>query len=290
MNIANSFAKLISRIQPSDAEIALAQQHINTIKTRLNAAFKVRKVPIGGSYSRKTFTRLNSDVDLFAVIARSDITWGGTYQGSESILEHFRNELSSRLPNTDVGRVVHAVVVPFSQGPSIDVFPAVFDKMLNGRPQYAIPDGRDGWMPTSPEAHNLYIGNANERSLGKLRRVAQLMKHCRQCSSTRLALSSFHIEILLASSNICTGIKSYAACITQVLRTLAERECRSLQDPLGIAGLIPAVKTESQREDATASIRNARNHANDACVADYAGDVNEAWRQWNIVFNGSFSK
>ena len=145
-------------------------------------------------------------------------------------------------------------------------------------------------MATSPERHKVYISAANERSGGKLKRVAQLMKFWRQCSSTRFALSSFHIEMLLASTKICSGIKSYAACVTEVLRNLANRECRALQDPLGISGLIPAVKTDNQREDALASVRYAREHAKDACVADYAGDSEEAWRQWNIVFNGNFPR
>jgi hypothetical protein len=290
VNIANSFGKLVARIQPSQVEVALAQQHIATIRGRLNLAFKLRKALVGGSFSRSTFIRSNSDIDLFAIIARSEITWGGKYQNSETILDHFRTELSGRFPNTNVVRDVHAVVVPFSHGPSVDVVPAVFDRMVDNRPQYFIPDGAAGWMPTSPETHNLFLAKANERSLGKLRRVAQIMKFWRECSSTRFALSSFHIEILLASSNICVGVKSYAACVVQILRNLAERECRAIQDPLGIAGLIPAVKTENQREDATTSIRYARDHANDACVADYASDSDEAWRQWNIVFNGNFPK
>lgn len=290
MNIANCFLKLIPRIQPTPAEIALAQQHIATIRVRLNSTFKLSKVLVGGSFSRGTLIRGASDVDLFAVIARSEATWGNRYESSETILNHFRTELARRLPNTPVGRDVHAVVVPFSQGPSVDVVPAIFDQMINGRPQYLIPDGDGEWMPTSPERHNLYIQNANERSGGKLKRVAQILKFWRQCSSTRLAMSSFHIEMLLASSGICIGVKSYAAFITSVLRNLAERECRALQDPVGIAGLIPLVKTENQLENALASVKYARNHANEACVADYAGDSDEAWQRWNTVFNGNFPR
>ncbi|TAL05107.1 MAG: nucleotidyltransferase [Verrucomicrobia bacterium] len=290
MNIANCFLKLIPRIQPTAAEIALAQQHISTIRARLNTTFKLSKVLVGGSFSRGTLIRGVSDVDLFAVIARSEATWGNRYESSETILNHFRTELSRRLPTTDIGRDVHAVVVPFSQGPSVDVVPALFDQMINGRPQYLIPDGNGDWMPSSPEAHNRYIFNANERSGGKLKRLAQILKFWRQCSSTRSAMSSFHIEMLLASTGICIGVKSYAAFMTNTLRALADRECRALQDPVGIAGLISLVKTDNQLENAVASVKYARNHANEACVADYAGDSEEAWRQWNIVFQGYFPK
>jgi len=290
MNIANCFLKLIPRIQPMPAELALAQQHIATIRVRLNSAFKLSKVFVGGSFSRNTLIRGVSDIDLFAVIARSEATWGNRYESSETVLDRFRVQLAQRLPNTSLGRDVHAIVVPFSQGPSVDVVPAIFDQMINARPQYLIPDGDGSWMPTSPDRHNLYIHNANERSGGKVRRVAQIMKFWRQCSSTRFAMSSFHIEMLLASSGICIGVKSYAACVTDVLRILAERECRALQDPVDIAGLIPGVKTENQLANAVASVKYARNHAKEACVADYAQNPEEAWRQWNVVFQGYFPR
>src|ERR1039458_1087764 len=290
MNVANCFLKLIPRIQPTLAETALAQQHVATIRARLISTFSLSKVFVGGSFSRGTLIRGVSDVDLFAVIARSEATWGNRYESSETVLNRFRIELARRLPTTSIGRDVHAIVVPFSQGPSVDVVPAIFDQIVNGRSQYLIPDGDGGWMPTSPEKHNLYIHNANERSGGKVKRVAQIMKFWRQCSSTRFAMSSYHIEILLASSGICNGVKSYAACVTDALRNLAERECRALQAPADISGLIPLVKTETQLEDAVASVKYARDHAKEACVADYAGDTEEAWRQWNIVFQGYFPR
>lgn len=145
-------------------------------------------------------------------------------------------------------------------------------------------------MAACPARHNAYINAANLQSGGKLRRVAQLLKYWRECRSPRVPLSSFHIEMILASRGICRGVKTYAACVTEVLQNLASRECRALQDPLGIAGNIAAVKTDNQRESALASVKNARDHAKDACVADYAGDVEEAWRQWDIVFNYEFPK
>lgn len=290
MNVAMCFARLLSRIQPSDAEIKLAQSHLGAVTGRLKSTFKLKRVLIGGSYCRKTLVRGASDVDVFAVIARADVMWGGRYQRSETILNHFRNELALRYPHTPVRRDVHAVVVHFSKGPCVDVVPAIFDQMMKGRPQYLIPDGEGEWMAASPESHNRYIDVADVQSRHKLKRVAKLMKYWRQCSSTRGPLSSFHIEMLLASTEVCKGVKSYAACLNEALQNLSVRECRALQDPVGISGLIPAVKTQSQLEDALCSVKYARDHARNACIADYAGDTAEAWRQWNIVFKGNFPR
>lgn len=43
MNISESFATLLSRIQPTTGEISAAQGHIATIKTRLNATFTLNR-------------------------------------------------------------------------------------------------------------------------------------------------------------------------------------------------------------------------------------------------------
>jgi len=248
MNIRSCFLKLVSRIQPSAPEFELAKKHVATIATRLKSTFNLRRTLVGGSYARDTLVHGASDVDLFAVIARDDITWGGRYESSRTTLDRFRDKLAARYPHTPLRRDLHAIVVPFSEGPSVDVVPAVFDQMTGSRPQYLIPDGEGGWMATNPEKHNVYISDADEKSGGKLKRVAQLMKFWRYCCSTRFALTSFHIEILLASTGVCSGVKSYAECITEVLQNLARRECRAIQDPLGISGLIPTVKTAAQRE------------------------------------------
>jgi hypothetical protein len=291
VNIAACFGKLVNRVQPSDNEKAMAQQHLATIKTRLTATFNIRKFPASGSFGRGTFIRGGSDADLMPLISRKDFKWGDDLVTSRTALERIRVELLKRYPNTPVRTDVHAVVVPFSQGASVDVVPAVFEGMLpNNWPLYHIPDGTGGWMPSCPELHNKYIRDADARSGGKLRRVAQLVKYWRECRSPRVPLSSFHIEMLLASEGICIGVKSYAACVTETLQCIAERECRALQDPLGIAGRIRAVKTEAQRENSLASVKSSRDHAKDGCLSDYAGNVNEAWRQWDIVFNYTFPK
>jgi hypothetical protein len=291
VNIATCFGKLVNRLQPSESEKLQVQQHLYTIKNRLTTTFNIRRFLTGGSFSRDTFIRGGSDVDLFTVISKKDVTWGNGLVSSETTLNNIRAELLKRYSTTLVERDIQAVVVPFSLGACVEVVPAVFDQMLNGQlPLYLIPDGDGGWMPTCPELHANYIRQADTRSGGKLKRVAQLLKYWRESRSPRVTLSSFHIEMILASENICIGVKSYAACFTETLQLLAQRECRALQDPAGVAGYIPAVKTEAQRESTLTSVRYSRDHAKDACWRDYSGNTDEAWRQWNIVFNNTFPK
>jgi len=101
-------------------------------------------------------------------------------------------------------------------------------------------------------------------------------------------LSSFHIEMVLASEGICRSVKSYAQLVEEVLQSMAERDCAAIRDPFGISGNIPAIRTGAQRDAAVASVRSSREHAKAALIAQGHQDWHEAKRQWNIVFNYKF--
>jgi hypothetical protein len=288
MTTADSFQELLRRVAPLPSEVAAAEGHLGTIKARLSEAYSLKKYFTAGSYKRETFIRGKSDVDVLAVVARDDVRWGGSYVTSNTVLDNFKKELEGRFWNTTVYRDVQAIVVQFTDC-QVDVVPAFFAGTTDkGWPLYNIPDGAAGWMETSPELHNAYIKQEDDASGGKIRGTARLLKFWRECRDPRVPVSSFLIEMVLASAGICKGIKSYADCVTEVLQNLAARECRALQDPLGISGYLPAVKSESQREGALASVRYSRDHAKDAVQADGWYNLNEARRQWDIVFNGSF--
>lgn len=290
MTASDRFQTLLARIAPLQTEIDAAERHVATIRTRLAEAYALKGFVRAGSYSRDTFIRGGSDVDLFAVVARDDLRWGGSYVSSDTALGNFGRELKARFPSTTIRRDVHAIVLEFNDC-HVDVVPSFFAGMTPGKqPMYAIPDGRGDWMKTSPAQHNAYIRHEDEASRGKLRRVARLIKFWRECRTPRVPLSSFHIEMVLASEGICRGVKSYGECVLEVLQGLAQRECRGLQDPLGISGLLPAVKSEARRGAAVASVRYSREHAKSAVRAAYLDYHDEACRQWDIVYNGYFPK
>jgi hypothetical protein len=288
MSISQSFASLIQRIQPSANEIASARRHLETIKTRLEAVFELSSCRTTGSIARETSIHGFSDIDVFPVFRKNNFTWGGSLISSNRALEHVRQELLARYPNTALGRDVTAITVSFADGQKVDVVPALFDSMYQGKwPVYLIPDGTGGWMQTAPSLYDAYIAQANVQSGGKLRYVAQMMKFWRECRNPRVPLSSFHIEMVLAIEETCKGVKSYSECLRDILRSLTNRECRAIRDPYGIAGNIAAVKTTVQRESAFLSVKNSRDHANSAVEAE-SWSVMEARRQWNLVFNSRF--
>jgi hypothetical protein len=288
MTINESFQELIRRIQPLESEFIAARKHIATIQSLLESVFEISSFRTIGSFARDTSIRGISDTDLMAVFRKAEFTWGGSYINSNTALDNVRKALLDRYPNSDIRRDGIAIAIRFTDGRQVDVVPAMFDRMYEKWPVYHIPDGTGWWMSTSPSLYDAYISGANTQATGKLVAVAQLMKFWRECRDPRIPLSSFHIEMVLASEGVCKGVKSYAECTLDILRSLARRECRAMRDPYDIAGNIPAVKTDSQREKALASVVNSRNHASSAVTAAGNGDLQEARRQWDIVFNGNF--
>ena len=279
--------KLIRKIQPVAGERSKAMIHSLTMKSRLNKSFNLKKFTRIGSHSRGTAIKAFSDVDFMAVLSRNEAKWGGKVVNSSTVLNRLRDDLIDRYTQTTIRRDLQAVVIEFGGGQhAMDVVPAIFSRFMPKiGPVYWIPDGYDEWIETSPEIHNKFIMMANERSGSKLIRVIQLLKWWAACRTSRIPIQSFHIEMLLATANICSGIMSYAQCLHDAFKLLAERECRGLRDPLGMSGVIYAAKTDAQREEINNDVNYAFEHAKKALYAEAWKDNEEANRQWNIVFN-----
>lgn len=291
MRVAIAFNKLSNAIQPTPAGINKARLHIGSIKTRLANSFAVSRSLIIGSIARDTAVRGASDVDLLAVIRRDEIRRGDTLITSDTFIKKIRDDLNDRFPSTTVRRDGQAVVVHFGNGTEpVDVVPSIFHQFRGNSksPVYLIPDGLGGWMETAPEAHSSYLRSMNEATTGKLRKTIQLIKHWRNCRNPSLPLMSLHLELLLASSKICVGAKSYSHCLRDAFSLLKQRECRGLHDPLGISGVIYAVQTAAQHEKLVAAVDYALEHSQRAVEAESNRRWEEALHQWGIVFNGAF--
>lgn len=293
MTVAASFNTLLARIGPLDSELSLAEGHADSIRQCLANSFQLSKFQPVGSHSRGTAIRAVSDLDVFALLARDEFRNGQSMVSSDSLLKRLRTALSTRFPQTMIGRDAQVIRVDFGQGQhGVDVIPAYYagPRKQDGWPIYYIPDGNGGWMPTSPPVHNKYLKDANQRAGSKLRYTAQLVKFWRSTRSPALPMSSFHLEMILARQDVCVGAKSYAVCLFEAFAMLARRECAGLQDPQGVAGVIACASTSAKRSAALAAVQHAYDHAAKALQAEANRNLAEAYRQWDIVFNGYFPK
>lgn len=292
MTIVDRFRRLIARATPTGAEREAIARHRESVEACLESALDLIRIRLIGSVRRGTEVRGSSDLDLLVVLSRSSVQRGGAWLTSTTVLNRVRRALEDRFPNTEIGRDGQAVVVSFGDGErSIDVVPGVAcGRAADNYRLYKIPDGRDDWMPTSPGLHHRYITDADERSRGKLRNVARLVKLWRKCRTPAVPVRSFHIELLLAYSGICVGAKSYGECLRDFFALVEDRGCASLLDPLGVSGRIRGASTKALAADVVRSVAFAAKHAAKALNAEWWDDGTEAARQWDIVFNGRFPK
>jgi hypothetical protein len=291
MYVAMAFAQLMRQLDPTPLSIEKGKLHASTIKQRLASTMKVSIAHYIGSTTRNTAIRGASDVDYLTVIPREEVQWGGRWISSDALINKVRTELMGRFKMTEVRRDAQAVVVHFGGGSEpVDVVPAVFHsfKTTAKVPVYVIPDGTGGWLETAPAAHNNYINAAIERSGGKLRRVIQLIKHWRNARNPSIPLNSIHLEMLLASSSVCVGPKSYSSCLIEAFDLFHQRACRGFQDPIGLAGIFPSANTDAKLIRLINAIEHGHDHALRAYDAEIHKNWHEALRQWGIVFNGQF--
>jgi tRNA nucleotidyltransferase (CCA-adding enzyme) len=129
MSVADSFAKLIDKIQPTELEIERTVHHGKQIKNRLDESYNLRKLFFAGSFPRQTYIRGSSDIDIFAVFSRDDLRCGDRYVSSSTALVNLKTDLEVRYPSSLVYRDVHAIVIEFSDGTKVDIVPSRFHDM-----------------------------------------------------------------------------------------------------------------------------------------------------------------
>lgn len=294
-NVREGFAKYKAGLAPLASELRAAARHEDGIKARLKEDLDVKSFTRMGSQQRGTAVRGHSDVDYLAVTPLSAVQWGSGWKSSKTILAHFRESLAQRYVGTEVNIDANAVTVNFAEGDDpVDVVPAFFDTNAQGlvdgtwRPGFQIPDGLGGWMPTSPASHDLYLERADAGWGGRLRGIVQLLKGWKYARTPSLPISSFYIELRIATMNIHAVGRDDATLVATIFDELNRVECRPVRDPVRIAGNVPAASTDAKLERTQQAVAYAAQHAISAVTAERSGAIDEAFRQWRLVFNDAF--
>ena len=289
MSTAEAFRRLLFDCEFTGAEEQAYETHRDQVRRRLVSSFDVVDVVDFGSYTRGSAIRQSSDLDLLLVLRQHEVTRGGFSKSSATVLRAVRDALSERFPSTKVGLDKQAVGVDFNRGRRVEVVPAWWrEARTDGWPIYAIPDGSGSWTGTSPKRHAKYIADADRRSGGKLKHVARLLKYWRVSRASMVPINSFYVEMLMANTDICLVGSTYAECFASLLNALRELECASFEDPLGISEGVDACGSAAKQDRALAVVGASAERAMRAVEAEHRGEIREAFRLWNLVFNGTF--
>jgi hypothetical protein len=120
----------------------------------------------------------------------------------------------------------------------LNAVPAVFHSLKTAYkvPVYVIPDGDGGWLESAPQAHNNYIIAANTRSGGNCAERSSCSSIERNARTPSIPMSSIHLELVLAGTNVCAGAKGYSVCLRDCFALMHDRKCRGLNTTPRLGG------------------------------------------------------
>jgi hypothetical protein len=204
-------------------------------------------------------------------------------------LRKVRDVLDTRFPNTGVHVDTPAIVVPFGtdSSESTEVIPADFIKEdEKGNIIYEIADGSGGWMRSSPEAHNSYVKEVDEKLDGMVKPLVRFLKAWKYYRN--VPISSFYLELRVAKYASQESSIVYSIDFKRVLKLLWNNQLAALQDPKGISGYISPCSSDAKKLDALSKLETAIKRAEKALDAESQGNITEAFYWWNFVFNEKF--
>jgi len=282
--VDEGFRKFHGTLTATHEESQAAKNHRASIGTCLIKHFQMNRFFRTGSFGNGTSIRGYSDVDYFACIPTENLK-----PDSFTTLQEVQKALNSRFKHADISIRIPAVRVRFGTdaSESTEIVPASFIKIdKNDNHIYKIPDSNGGWMRSSPEAHNNYVDEVDEKFEGKVKQLVRLLKAWKYYHS--VPIRSFYLEMRVAKYASRQDFIDYSWDLKNIFKSLCGNQLAAFQDPKGIAGSISPCASEDQKPDALSKLKIAMVQAEKAYAAEDAGDMSNAFYSWNLLFARKF--
>jgi hypothetical protein len=282
--ISQGFTAFHKKITPSSYESGKAASHKASITRRLEDYYNLRQLFYSGSANNGTDISRLSDVDMFASIPRENLK-----QNSATSLRLIKECLQGRFPNTNIYVDSPAVVADFGLGvwDTAEVIPADYiERTAANKNVYDIPNGKGGWMRSSPSSHNSYVTTQNTRLGKKLKPLIRFVKAWKYFRN--VPISSFYLELRVAKLMESESSIVYDIDLASVFRKLENIELSAIRDPMGVSGLVPACSSQAFLDSAFSKLQTARIRADKARNAENDGRIKDAFYWWDLVFDGNF--
>jgi Second Messenger Oligonucleotide or Dinucleotide Synthetase domain len=281
--IDEGFRDLLRKLTPGGAESDGVKSHRASIKACLENNFGLVRFTRIGSFGNGTSICGCSDVDYLACLPRQQLTSSSNYS-----LGKVRDALIVRFPNTGVRINCPAVCCPLGTTAAeiTEVIAADYVWEDRGYKVYDIADGAGGWMKTSPDAHNAYVRNIDDKLGGKVKPLIRFLKAWK-CFRD-VPISSFYLELRVAK--YASGEKSiiYDIDVKNILKMLFDCQLANMQDPAGISGYIPACSTDIKKQDALSKLQTALTRAENARDEAMKENTSKAFEWWRLLYNSEF--
>jgi len=282
------FNSFIAKLAPLTSEHDKAKRHKDSIKSCLFNNFDCYELNETGSFGNGTGVRHYSDTDYFAVCPNKMISGS-----SANTLRKFKEALRRTFWQTQGIEVeTPSVRIPLGTYASetIEITPCTFNGLIDtpvgSKASYSIPDFNDGWMKSSPSAHNAYVKRENDRLGGKLKPFIQLIKAWRFYNN--VPIRSFYLE--LRATKFVENERSiiYEIDIYRFIRHLKSIQLASIIDPMGISGYVHPCYTDAKKVGALSKLNTAYSRSEKA-YENREKNIDNAFYWWNMFFNNQFT-
>lgn len=281
--IEEGFRDFHTRLTPTGGETAAATRHRTSIQQCIRANFGLNRFWRTGSFGNGTSVSGYSDVDYMADIPASAIK-----NNSSTSLTDLRTALDTKFPRTGVQTSCPAVVVPFGSDAreTTEITPAFYAKQVKGHKVYGIPDCSGAWMSASPDAHNQYVRDVDNKLSNKVKHLVRFIKAWKY--SQNVPISSFYLELRVAKYASTESAIVYSIDVKQVLSHLETVDLARIQDPMGVSGYIAPCRSAAALADAKSKLKTAATRARNAKAAEAAGRIPDAFEWWRKLFGERF--
>lgn len=285
--IEQGFDTFLSWLIPLRSEHEKAINHKNSVKSCLEYNFNCSNFFETGSFGNGTGVRHYSDSDYFAVCPTKKLK-----QNSSITLRKVKEALQSKFWSTSGIEVsTPSVKIPFGKYASetLEVTPCDFqgliDTPLGKKATYDIPDSNEGWMRSSPQAHNTYVEQQNKRLDYKLKPLIRLAKAWKYYND--VPIKSFYLELRVTKYAEKEDTIIYDIDLLRIMRRLNEIQLASIKDPMGISGYISACSTDAKKQIALSKVSSDLARAEKA-YEQKDKNLDKCFEWWNLFFNYQF--
>lgn len=284
-NVNTSFKKFIKDITPGDYYYdTVFPSRLTEARTDLAQAFPSTsdvtfvQAKYLGSASKHTMITPVNDLDILAEFS-FDVNAQWKYNSdSFAFITRIRNAYNGYRTQV-VGTRGQAVRVFYQKYGHVDIAPVV---RVNST-TYKLPDGKGGWIYTSPEVANDWFFTKHKQLDYRLKDLVKLAKKWNNEHSSRL--SSFHLETMVAA--MFSSLGTYQDLNLRDFFQYAP-SWLDVNDPGGQSGVLSTYLTYNARNDTIRSLQAAYSIAVEARECEQNNDHATAIAKWRRILGADF--
>ena len=282
--MTNALNQYLRAITPAQPDLAVIRSHREFVEATLkNSSLNVSSFWESGSVAHGTGIAQHSDVDYLVSLV------GTKPQLPSSMLTSVKSVLAGAgYPIRDVAVSSPVVRVRFYSGPDFEIAPGYFTttRTSTGGDRFNVYDiggRRDEWVQSSPLAHNKYVTSVNTALGSKVKPLVRLVKAWKY--SHDVPVSSFYLEMRTAEYAADEKTIFYDLDLRYALKQMLRLEVRDMNDPLRVAGRIPACASDAKAASTRQALRDAISALDAAEAARAKGDWIAYWLAMSDVFD-----